>query len=294
MNDTAAGWICLDKMAAMRCHYRVRLVQGLVALAALSCVVAAQTSFEVASVKPNPNDVPEAISLSPNGEIRYTGFHLRTLIAMAFGSPLQNFDQFVGGPSWLATDRFDIIAKAGGDISADAQGRRSDRIPVMLRTLLEDRFKFKSHNETREGPVYVLRLARPDGRLGPQIHPSTIECPRFVTGAPLPVVDPDRWCGIRAAGGTIKGQGVPSSQIAGNLGGYPVVARVVIDRTGLTGRYDFQILYAPGFGDAADPAGANGPSLFTALTEQLGLTLQSDRAPLPYLVIDHVEHPTSD
>ena len=294
MNDTAGGSICLDKTKAMRCHYPVRWLSRLVALAAVSCLCAAQTSFEVASVKPNPNDVPEGISLSPSGEIRYTGFHLRTLIAMAYGSPLQNFDQFVGGPSWLATDRFDIVAKAGGDISADAQGRRSERIPAMLRTLLEDRFKFKAHNETREGAVYVLRLARRDGGLGPQIHPSTIECPRFVTGAPLPAADPDRWCGIRAVGGTIKGQGVAVSQIAGNLGGYPAVARVVIDRTGLTGRYDFQITYAPGFGDAADPAAANGPSLFTALTEQLGLTLQPDRAPLPFLVIDHVERPVPD
>jgi len=260
----------------------------------LVAVLSAQTAFEVASVKPNPNDVPEGISLSPNGEIRYTGFHLKTLIAMTYGTALQRFDEFIGGPSWLDTDRFDIVAKAGGDISADAQGRRSDRIAAMLRTLLEDRFKVKVHTETRESPVYVLGLARRDRRLGPQLRESTIECPRFITGAPLPVVDPDRWCGIRAVGGTITGQGVPASQIAGNLSGYPVIGRVVIDRTGLTGRYDFQIQYAPNFGDAADPAAANGPSLFTALTEQLGLTLQSERAQLPVVVIDRAERPTAD
>src|SRR5439155_14996275 len=146
------------------------------------------------------------------------------------------------------------------DISADAQGRRSDRIVAMLRTLLEDRFQLRVHNETRDLPAYVLRRARRDGRLGPQIHESTIECPRFVTGAPLPAVDPDRWCGIRAIGGVITGRGVPASQIAGNLSGYPVMDRFVIDRTGLTGRYNFQIEYSPAFGDAADPAATAGPS----------------------------------
>ena len=269
----------------------MRPLLGLVVFAALSSVLVAQTSFEVASVKPNPNDVPEGISLSPSGEIRYTGFHLKTLIAMTYGTAQQTFDQFVGGPSWLDRERFDITAKAAGDISADAQGRRSERIAAMLRTLIEDRFKVKVHYETREAPVYILRLVRRDGKLGPQIHESTIECPRFVSGAPPPAVDPNRWCGIRAIGGTITGQGVPLSQIAGNLSGYPVVRRVVFDRTGLTGRYDFQIQYTP---DAVDAASSTAPSLFTALTEQLGLTLQSDHAPLQYVVIDRAEHPAPD
>src|SRR3954469_19670682 len=81
-------------------------------------------AFEVASVKQNLNDVPEGISLQPNGGVRFTGFRLRTLIAMTYASPtIARFDQFIGGPSWLATDRFDIVAKADGDISADARGR---------------------------------------------------------------------------------------------------------------------------------------------------------------------------
>src|SRR3954469_24668810 len=84
-------------------------------------------AFEVASVKQNLNDVPESISLQPNGGVRYTGFRLRTLILIAYGST-------IGGPSWLDADRFDIVAKAGGDISADAQGRRSERLPMMLQT----------------------------------------------------------------------------------------------------------------------------------------------------------------
>jgi uncharacterized protein (TIGR03435 family) len=143
-------------------------------------------------------------------------------------------------------------------------------------------------------PAFALRLARRNGTLGPRLHESRVECPRFVTGKPLPEEDPDRWCGIRAVGGVITGRGVPSSQIAGNLGGYPVVDRVVIDRTGLTGRYDFQIEYSPTFSDGPDATPNSGPSLFTALTEQLGLSLQPEKAVLPVVVIDHVEKPAPD
>jgi uncharacterized protein (TIGR03435 family) len=250
-------------------------------------------AFEVASVKANPNDVPEGISLQPNGGVRFTGFHLRTLITIAYPT-MQRFDQLIGGPEWLSVDRFDIVAKAEGDISSDAQGRRSNRMPAMLQTLLEDRFHLRVHSETREMPAFALRLAHRDGTLGPQLHESSVECPRFVTGKPLPQVDPDRWCGIRAVGGVITGRGVPASQIAGNLSGYPVVDRFVIDRTGLTGRYDFQMEYSPAFSNAPDAASNGGPSLFTALTEQLGLSLQPERAVLPVIVIDHVEKPTPD
>jgi uncharacterized protein (TIGR03435 family) len=266
-----------------------------ISIASISAQQASNTNrlaFEVASVKPNPNDVPEGISLSPNGDVRFTGFRVRTLIAMVYGGS-QLLDQFVG-PPWTSTDRFDIVAKAGGDISTSPQGRRSDRLIAMMRTLLEDRFQVRVHTETREKPVFTLRLARRDGRPGPQMKESSVECPRFVTGAPPPRVDPDHWCGIRALGGTITGRGVPASQIAGNLAGYPAVGRVVLDRTGLAGRYDFQVEYSPESGDPAIPRVDGRPDLFTALREQLGLTLQPGTAPLEVVVIDRVERPTPD
>ena len=119
-------------------------------------------AFEVASVKPNPSrDAPERISLQPNGDLRFTGFHFRTLITIAYGSlTIQRFDQFIGGPAWIADDRFDIVAKAGGDISADAQGRRSDRLIAMRRTLLEDRFHVRVHAETRPMDAFLLQGLR--------------------------------------------------------------------------------------------------------------------------------------
>jgi uncharacterized protein (TIGR03435 family) len=140
--------------------------------------------------------------------------------------------------------------------------------------------------------AFILRRSRPDGRLGIELHASSVECPRFVTGAPLPRVDQDRWCGIRAVGGTIVGRGVPMVQIAANLAGYPAVGRPVVERTDLTGRYDFQISYAPPAAEGVDPGA--GPSLFTALVEQLGLILRPQKTAIPVIVIDGAERPAPD
>jgi uncharacterized protein (TIGR03435 family) len=248
--------------------------------------------FEVASVKLNPNDsVPEGVSLQAEG-VRFTGFRVRTLITMAYRSEgIQRFDQLVGGPSWIAIDRFDIVAKIGGDSSAAAATQ--NRLPAMLRTLLRDRFRLRIHSETRIVPAYALVVARRDRRLGPQLRESTIECPP-TGGPPVTNADPDRWCGIRAAGGVITGRAVSPSQLAGNLGGYPTIDRFVTDRTGLTGRYDFRLEYSPASVEPGDPVSNAGPSLFTALTEQLGLKLQPETVALPVLVIDDIEKPTPD
>lgn len=117
-----------------------------------------------------------------------------------------------------------------------------------------------------------------------------IECP----DAAATTVDPDRWCGIRATGGLITGHAVTATQLAGSLGGYPAVDRFVTDRTGLAGRYDFRLEYAPGQPQPGDAVSTAGPSLFTALTEQLGLSLRPERIRLPVLVIDGVDRPTPD
>src|SRR5262252_5080948 len=166
----------------------LRLVIGLVALAA---AIRAQPSFE-ASVKPNPNDVPESISLQPTG-FRFTGFRLRTLITITYGpeTGIQTFDQLIGGPSWIATNRFDIVAKTDERNVAGPDGRRPELVPTILKVVLEQRFNLKLHTERREMPVYALRLARPDGRLGPQITPTRIACPAVVFGVPSQPPDPD-------------------------------------------------------------------------------------------------------
>jgi uncharacterized protein (TIGR03435 family) len=238
------------------------------------------TAFEVVSVKAHLNDTdPEAIALQPDG-VRFTGFRVRTLIMMAYRSAdLQRFDQLVGGPSWIAADRFDVIGKVA------APGALPSALPTLLQSLLRDRFRLEVHADTRSMPAFALRVARPDGRLGPELRESTIQCAAD---------DAERWCGIRAIGGVITGRAVAAPQLAGNLAGYPSVDRYVADRTGLTGRYDFRLEYSPAFLQPGDAIANSGPSLFTALTEQLGLTLQPETLTLPVLVIDRIEKPTPD
>jgi uncharacterized protein (TIGR03435 family) len=249
--------------------------------------VSTEPAFEVVSVKVNLNDdAPEAISPSPDGSVRFTGFRLRTLIAMAYRAEgLQRFDQIIGGPTWIGVDRFDIVARAN-----DQPGTQSGptRVPERLRTVLRDRFRLRAHTDTRSMPAFALVVAGRDRKPGAQLRESTIDC--STAGAAAANPDPDRSCGIRREGGVIVGRGVPAGQLAGYLSGLPAVDRHVTDRTGLTGRYDFRLEYSPAF---LEPGGA-GPSLFTALTEQLGLTLRAETVPLPVLIIDSVEKPTPD
>jgi uncharacterized protein (TIGR03435 family) len=252
-------------------------------------IASSEPAFEVTSVKANPNlDAPERISVQPDGSARFTGFHVRTLIAMAYRAEgIQRFDQLVGGPSWMSVDRFDIIAKA----DSQTQGG-PNRLPAMLRSLLRDRFGLRLHSETRTMPAYGLVLARRDGRLGRNLRESS----RLCSGSNEPAANPnpDQWCGIRATSGVITGRAVSAVQLAGNLSGYPTVDRFVTDRTGITGRYDFELEYAPDFLEPGDAVSSARPSLFTALTEQLGLRLQPETIVAPVLVIDRVERPAPD
>jgi len=276
----------------------MRRIAALVVIHLAGVVVAAEQrtasldpAFEVASIKPTVSDAREGISVQPDG-VRFTGFQVRTLITIAYRAEgIQRFDQLVGAPSWTGVDRFDIVAKAGSSLAA--QEPMAARLPAMLRALLRERFRLRAHAETRSMPAFALRVARRDRRLGQQLRESTSDC--SASGrAQAGQSDSDTWCGIRATGGVITGRSVSSAQLAGNLSGYPTIDRFVADRTGLTGRYDFRLEYSPAVVGGGDAAANPGPSLFTALTEQLGLRLQPEKAVLPVLVIDHVEKPTSD
>lgn len=267
-----------------------RLLLSISVVCALTLTGAAQQpspppAFEVASIKPNPDDtVAEAIAVQPDGSVRFTAFPVRTLITIAYRSEgIQRFDQLIGGPSWIATDRFDIAGKAG---QVARQNMGPNTLPAMVRTLLSDRFRFRAHNDTHNLPAFALVLARRDGKPGPQLRESTVECPT----APATDAQPDRWCGIRTVGGVMTGRAASAGLLAGNLSGKSEVDRFVTDRTGLLGRYDFRLEYSPGFQEPRD----GRPSLFTALTEQLGLTLRPETASLPVLVIDNIEKPTPD
>jgi uncharacterized protein (TIGR03435 family) len=282
----------------------VYLMQAPELLAQSAPADAEKITFEVASIKQNKSsDRGLGARILPGGRIDVTNMPLQLLIRMAFGSEaIQTPGQIVGGPSWLNSDRFDIVAKAEGDPGVDAQGRPT-RLIAMLKALLEERFKVKVHTEMRETQTYGLVLSNKDGKLGPALHESKADC--YGPANPPPqgqTPDPARLCGIRGGNGNVTAQGMTLAQMAQNFANYPVVGRPVKDRTGLSGRYDWHIEFTPAFLDGpnpdsppiANPAADSGPNLFTAIQEQLGVKLQSEKAQVEYLVIDQAERPSED
>lgn len=266
-------------------------------------------TFEVASVKANHSGDPGIRFQSPPGG-RFTAVNapVRELIRMAY--QLQPF-QIVNAPAWVDNDRFDVVAKAPADTpSAAPPGAGGpNTMQRMMQSLLADRFKLKAHRETREMPIYALVLARTDGKLGPKIEVSTTDCAALMSarargaGAapPPPLQRGERpQCGMFMGPGNVGAGDVSMTQFANSLGFR--LQRSVIDRTGLTAKYSFSLEFAPeqlAFGPPGAPqpalaADPSLPSLFTALQEQLGLKLESQRGPVDVLVIERVDHPTED
>ena len=247
-------------------------------------------TFETASVKLDKSKEPRVgIRIQPGGLYTATNVTLRLLIQNAYR--VQSF-QVSGGPDWVGSDPYDIVAKAGAN-------PMPGQIPLMMQALLADRFKLTVHRETKEVPVYALVMAKTGGKAGPQLRQA--DC----TPAPPPST-----CGsIRVGPGVLSAQGITMAQLVTFLSGQ--ASRVVIDRTGLTGNVDVDLTWAPdpslggglpGLGPLPPgPAAAeaprppsDAPSLFTAIQEQLGLRMDSTRGPVDVLVIDRVEHPTED
>jgi uncharacterized protein (TIGR03435 family) len=234
------------------------------------------------------------------------------LIRIAF--QVQPF-QITGGPSWVESDRFDIAAKAEGNFppTAPVPGGPPGVPQRMLQSLLRERFKLTTHSETRDMPVYDLVLARRDGQLGAKLKASTLDCAAILGargrgGAPLSPPGPQGrsgvpGCGMRIGPGVLNGNGVAMTFLANSLS--QMVQRVVTDKTGLNGNYEFEVTFTPDgpqAGPGTPPPGApplppidpNAPSIYTAVQEQLGLKLDSARGPVAVLVIDTVEQPTPD
>ena len=250
----------------------------------------ANARFEVNSVKPNKTgDQNSRLGMNPqNGRFMATNVTVKQLITNAYN--LRSF-QVTGGPSWLDTDRFDLMATVGHEIKPTATGPPPEVIQ-MVKNLLADRFKLVAHTETREMPVYNLVLARSDGKLGPKMRPAEVDCAALMArGGPPPTTPPGQMppCSTRISGGTLTGRGGAIAQIARTFAGLPSIGRLVVDKTGLTGSFDIDLEWTEN--PSADTA---GPSMFTALQEQLGLKLESARGPMEVLAIDGAEQPTAD
>ena len=266
--------------------------------------------FEVASVRPNTSgDNKVGIDIQPGGRATAVNAPLMMIIRSAYR--LQEF-QLVGAPDWVLSARYDITAKADREFPPPVPGGEISPAQLMFQSLLEERFKLTVHRETRELPMYALVVARPDGRLGPQLTPSTLDCAAINAARrsgtpPSPPKPGERpLCGIRIGFGQLTGTGFPLTNLASSL--VQFVQRSVVDRTGLSGHYDFDLKWTP---DQLPPRPAgmpadqrirvngveidpNGPSIFTAVQEQLGLKLDAQRGPVEVLVIDHIERPTPD
>jgi uncharacterized protein (TIGR03435 family) len=263
----------------------------------------APAQFEVASVKPNASTVGKmSIQMQPGGRFVATNVTLKQLIRNAYD--VQEF-QIAGGPPWMAGDRFDVVAKSESAGRDDPfQLEKGGRWQAMLRALLVERFKLEVHTEAKELPIYALVLAHSDGTLGPQLTRSTRDCATPGSGGsgkpPSPADPPP--CGMRFMPGTIQAGGTTVALFANVLSGQS--GRVVLDRTGLSGDFDFTLRWTPdqipqGFDRKASamglaPIDADGPSLFTAIREQLGLKLDSQKGPVDILVVDRAERPTEN
>jgi uncharacterized protein (TIGR03435 family) len=252
-------------------------------------------TFEVASIKPSsPDKRAGRIEFRPGGGLHVEAITLKTLIILAY--KVREF-QVTGGPGWITSDRFDIDARPeqpseAEDLSADSRQStdqqrktRADMVKARLQVLLEERGHLTIRRETKEQQVYALLVAKG----GPKLQESQEKIPRMMAGRAL-----------------LRGQSIEMDFLATELSNQ--LGRIVIDKTGLPGHYDFELKWTPDPGQPAaaplppappgfelpPPPDPNGPSIFTALQEQLGLRLESQKAPVEFLVIDHVERPSEN
>jgi uncharacterized protein (TIGR03435 family) len=233
---------------------------------------------------------PQTAVFQPGGRFVATGT-VQRLIAYAYGIPdTRMSSMIVGGPSWTHDDLFDVQGQAA--LPEWRGGAPTSEMLSMVQSLLADRFKLAIHREARDLPTYQLVLARPDGRLGPQLHHTSPECLSWLAagrrGAP-PQDNPICGRSTPVMGG-IKRSAMTMAELASIL--TIRVQRVVEDRTGLTGQFDVDVQLGP----SAGPSGLSlsDVSVFTALEDQLGLKLQARTEPADVLVIDHIEPPTED
>ena len=252
---------------------------------------AQQPEFEVASIKPNAGGPESGMRQFSRGRYIARYATLKDLIGHAYGVRGRSLSdrQLVGAPAWFAVDRFDIEATVP-EIPDDSRGMIPAAVQLRIRSLLEDRCALTTHYEQRELPLYALVLARRDGGLGPQLRRRTTPCVPVTAFNGTTVKRTER-CGGSVQPGVMMGTGGTIDNIAYGIAQFlPDVDRVVVDRTGLIGFFDFELTWTPNVLGATTRG--DSPSLFTALEEQLGLKLEPIKGAVDVLVIDHVEKPT--
>lgn len=258
-----------------------------------------ELEFEAASIRPSsPGGLPFSGTTLQGNRLRETKVTLLALIrSVHHGDGFTSEQQFAGGPDWIRTERWDVEAVA---TITPTRAQFND----MMRNLLADRFKVRVRREQRELPVFALLVARDDRRLGPSLTIVNVDCtaykdafnrlqssstPRPKPGEPLRPITCDTTLSSGPQGTHASGRAIALSQLTQML--TPYFDAPVLDRTGLSGQYDYDLDFVSN-PLAADPAA--GTSLPTALREQLGLRVERGRAPIDVLVIESAERPTND
>jgi uncharacterized protein (TIGR03435 family) len=256
----------------------------------------ARSGFEVASVKPAASPDGRALLQAVPGRLTMTNLALRRLILIAYG--VQDY-QLLGDPAWTGSEHYDIQAKAEGNPSVQQMEG------PMLQALLEDRFHLTLHRGKRQLPIYELVVVKSGAKLQ---HSKEGSCTPYSLDAPPPVLTPGEprlaFCGLHGAvdglNRTLDGKGVTMAMLAANLSrAYnSLLGRNVVDATGLAGTFEIHLTWAidplTASPDTAPPTDPTGPSILTALQQQLGLKLESAKGPVEVLVIDHIEKPSAN
>jgi uncharacterized protein (TIGR03435 family) len=260
----------------------------------------APAAFDVASIKPNRSMTVRprlSVGFLPGGRFEAIAATLQGLIAIAHGGgQMLRPSQVVGAPGWIGTERFDIQAQA----ERGTAGVPPDQMLVMLQNLLADRFKLAVHWEKREQPIYALTFRRPDRAPGPRLRRAEADCDTRAAQISANATVRPMVCGLEGAPGRVLGRTMSLADFATRQ--LPsILDRLVVDRTGVDGSFDWDLDWAPGPGepssisvDGAPAPSTGGPSIFTALEEQLGLKLETERGQVDVLVVDAVSRPTPD
>ena len=225
-----------------------------------SAAYAQSPTFDAASIKPNRSGAGGSSIRASKGLITIENASLKKILFAAYSIP-EDRDYMLSGPDWLTTEHFDIQARFPADTALP-------QMQQMMQALLADRFKLTLHRETRQLPTYALVVAKD----GPRIQPVDDGQPK-TTGSP----------------GRLEATRIPMQKFADLLG--HTLGEPVTDATALHGVFTFTLEWSPSptQPDAAPADASTGPSIFTALQEQLGLKLESKKGPVEILVIDHME-----
>jgi uncharacterized protein (TIGR03435 family) len=257
-------------------------------LASAQAIEAVDPPFEAATIRENRSgETRMHIEVQPGGRFNAINMTLWQILSVAYpvDGRFRDEIQLTGGPAWIKSDRFDIVAKAEGSPTLDtnkpgpavtySDRTAVERIRMMLRRFLNERFKLRMHHEMRELPIYHLVIAKSGDSFGPDLRKAAGDC-----GAD---------CGsIRRIGqDKVVGLNVSTGSLAHTMSDW--VRRTGVDKTGIEGSVDFTLSWAS---DAAPDSGA--PSIFTAVQEQLGLKLDPARGPVDVLVVDSAERPVPD